>query len=426
MDPSDEIFSNPGTTQKSDNKDIDDAKMLNDIEELFRLRQQNYALENKLAIMEEQKKLWNGIRSHLIKQANKQEASTKKTLYDSINESSISDAQNLYRTSESNRNLFEHSFKVRNHSILIRAQIKILASSSYLGLQQLNNEMKQINSTKIFNTELQKVLKEQFYLRKCDYRYIINFYLKLVKNYVKSQMPKILHKRIKRVKAKNNKKESLNKGLMNSCSHLSTKHEKFNSKACLVCKGIFQNKLLLFEHYKIRHKIDLSDIKFVKVNIPLKKFNQLNENTTMVKEQNKVSISRLSLSCKLCKQIFGSNAFLHKHYNIRHNLDLLKNKFVNVEIHVKKSAQSFKKPSVCVESRKIVSNETFVHSCLVCGQVFRNKCNVLEHYEIKHKMDLTGMRLLYTKIDLLKQNIKIALLKLNQRFEHTLDMSENI
>ena len=73
-----------------------------------------------------------------------------------------------------------------------------------------------------------------------------------------------------------------------------------------------------------------------------------------------------------------------------------------------------------------MSNETFIHSCLVCEQIFRNKCNVLELYEIEHQMDLTGMKLLQTKIDLLKQNIKTALLKLNQRVEHTLDMSENI
>ena len=51
---------------------------------------------------------------------------------------------------------------------------------------------------------------------------------------------------------------------------------------------------------------------------------------------------------------------------------------------------------------------------------------MFEHYEIKHQIDLTGMKLLQTKIDLLKQNIKTALLKLNQRVEHTLDMSENI
>merc|ERR1719414_2393895 len=378
--------------------------------------------------MDEQKNLWNGIRSHLIKQANKPDASTKKTSCNNINESSISDAQNLYsNTSESNTNLIEPSFRVRNHSILIRAQMKILARSSYLGLKQLDNQMKQINSTKIFNTELQKVLKEQFYLRKCDYRYIIDFYLKLVKKYVKSQMPKLLNKRLKKVKAKTNKNESLNKVLIKSSLRLSSKHEKYNSKACLVCKGIFQSKFILFEHCKIRHKIDLSDIKFVKVNIPLKKFNPLIVNTrASVKGQNKVLISRLSLTCKFCKQLFDSNACLLKHYNIRHNLDLSKNKFVNVEIHVRKLAQSIKKPSVCVESLNIMSNETFIHSCLVCEQIFRNKCNVLEHYEIKHQMDLTGMKLLQTKIDLLKQNIKTALLQLNQRVEHTLDMSENV
>jgi len=60
-----------------ENEEIQRTKMLRDIEELFLLKRQNFELENKLILMEEQKGFWSGVKSHLIYFAGNSEASNE-------------------------------------------------------------------------------------------------------------------------------------------------------------------------------------------------------------------------------------------------------------------------------------------------------------------------------------------------------------
>jgi len=328
----------------------------------------------------------------------------------------------------------------------MRAQIKILTAFGHERLNILHDEMKRIHSTEAFRNEVKKLSSEGFLLTKCDYRFILDFCLELIKRSVKSQMSKILHKTVENktrslcLKKCNGEKffnnfnvqklpnvhsaELPNKDFSINSASVDSNGKVENQNAtnylnCVVCKMIFENKFSLLEHCNVKHKIDLSSIKIVNVVIALPKLRfSFSNDYLRVSNKKRKSTSNMHHLCYMCRLLCKSNSVLLKHYKKIHKTDISMIKFIDININVQKlghfddnsnSVTSVKKKAICV----------LPNSCLLCKRNMVDKPLLLKHYEKKHKINLTGMKFLDIKIALLKVNLKLALLKLNLRVSYT-------
>merc|ERR1712150_183694 len=226
-----------------------------------------------------------------------------------------------------------------------------------------------------FQSEVKKLENKGFVLQECDYNYILEFYLQLVKKYANLHRQKSITKPVRDTRSIY-LKESLNQRFVkdsfsqlsgNVTRKMSNKTSDFQTAAqfsgaigtepkihrltisctCLVCKETFINKYVLLKHCKMKHKIDFSGINFLNVKIAMFKL-------------DKWSVKTFDYGRSVKKKLLT----------------------------------------------------THPHSCLVCSKTSKNKRLMIKHYKMKHKVDLFGAKLL---------NIKISILKLDLRFPDILE-----